>query len=232
MMDTLGRAILDTACTKTVAGKQWMNEYVKMLGEKERNLIEKTARASKSLYRFGDGDEQRGLHEVDIPVLMGSKIIKIAVGVVDANIRLLISKPLMSEVGMVIDTKEHTLEFDGQRHQLLTSSSGHYMIPVSEFTTPGCKVVLHMQLANCTVKEKKEKAVKLHRQFAHASKERLTKLLKNAGCEDKELRKQKKYVVMSVSFATCTVNPSQNPLLLCPKPVSSTRLCPWILKNL
>ena len=68
MMDTLGRAILDTACTKTVAGKQWMNEYVKMLGEKERNLIEKTARESKSLYRFGDGDEQRGLQEVDIPV--------------------------------------------------------------------------------------------------------------------------------------------------------------------
>ena len=77
-------------------------------------------------------------------MLIGSKRMKIAV--VDANIPLLISKPLMSEVGMVIDTKEHTLKFDGQRHQLLTSSSGHYMISVSEFTTPGCKVVLHMQL--------------------------------------------------------------------------------------
>jgi hypothetical protein len=104
MMDTLGMAILDTACTKTIAGKQWMHEYVKMLGEKERNLIEKTARESKSLYRFGDGDEQRGLQEVDIPVLIGSKRMKIAVDIVDANIPLLISKPLMSEVGMVVES--------------------------------------------------------------------------------------------------------------------------------
>ena len=232
MMDTLGRAILDTACTKTVAGKQWMNEYVKMLGEKERNLIEKTARASKSLYRFGDGDEQRGLQEVDIPVLIGSKRMKIAVDIVDANIPLLISKPLMSEVGMVIDTKEHTLEFDGQRHQLLTSSSGHYMIPVSEFTTPGCKVVLHMQLADCTVKEKKEKAVKLHRQFAHASKERLTKLLKNAGCEDKELRKQIEVCCDECEFCNMYRQPKPKPIVAMPKASKFNQVVSMDLKEL
>jgi len=32
--------------------------------------------------------------------------------------------------------------------------------------------------------EKKKKAVKLHRQFAHASKEKLIKLLKDGGCDD------------------------------------------------
>ena len=53
-----------------------------------------------------------------------------------------------------------------------------------------CNVVLHLEhLVECTLKQKKEKAIKLHRQFAHASKERLVKLLKSGGCDDSELFK-------------------------------------------
>ena len=41
-------------------------------------------------------------------------------------------------------------------------------------------------LSTYTKKVKKQKAEKLHRQFAHASKERLFRLLKDSGCKDKE----------------------------------------------
>ena len=41
-------------------------------------------------------------------------------------------------------------------------------------------------LVNLSKSEKEKKAVKLHRQFCHPSKEKLFNLLKNANCTDKE----------------------------------------------
>ena len=50
-----------------------------------------------------------------------------------------------------------------------------------------CKVIFHLEsLVNLSKSEKEKKAVKLHGQFFHPSKERLLNLLKNANCTDKE----------------------------------------------
>ena len=60
---SLGRGILDCACTKTVAGKAWVDEFVEMLQKKEREEVKKSSRKSPSLYRFGDGHENKSLEE-------------------------------------------------------------------------------------------------------------------------------------------------------------------------
>jgi hypothetical protein len=91
----------------------------------------------------------------------------------------------MSKLGMLIDTKKHTVAVDGKTHTMATNMAGHYVIPVHE--KADCNMVFHLEhLSEYSLKQKKEKALKLHRQFAHASKERLIKLLKAGGCEDTE----------------------------------------------
>ena len=54
LKESLARGILDSACTKTLAGKIWTDEYVSMLTNWEREEVLKSAKVSSSLYRFGD----------------------------------------------------------------------------------------------------------------------------------------------------------------------------------
>ena len=191
LVDTLGRGILDSGCTKTVAGSDWMDEYLLMLSDCERIEAEKTCKMSNSMYRFGDGQETKSIKEITIPVFICDKRIKVPVDVVNNNIPLLIGRPTMSSIGMLIDTSKHEVNVGGKTFKLSFNSAGHYIIPISEWTHESCQVVLHLeQLSNASKEEKKKKAKKLHRQFAHAPKERLIRLLKDGGCDDEEMLSQ------------------------------------------
>ena len=75
LKESLARGILDSACTKTVAGKIWTDEYVSMRTNWEREQVSKSAKVSSSLYRFGDGKEIRSKHEITVPMtICGKKI--------------------------------------------------------------------------------------------------------------------------------------------------------------
>ena len=187
LVETLARGILDSACTKTVAGKIWMDEFLSHLGAQERTMALNSKKSSSSLYRFGDGQETRSKHEITVPMKICGERIPITVDVVDNDIPLLISRPTMTQLGMVLDTANHTAIVDNKTVQLEFNRSGHYIIPVRNWTNDECKIVLHMEkLGTSTNAEKMNKAKKLHRQFAHASKERLIRLLKTGGCNDRD----------------------------------------------
>ena len=76
LKESLARDILDSTCTKTVAGKIWTNKYVSMLTNQEREEVLKSAKVSSSLYRFGDGKETRSKHELTVAVTICGKKIK------------------------------------------------------------------------------------------------------------------------------------------------------------
>lgn len=58
MAESIGYAVINTACTKSVAGDEWLEEYKVSLTEQARNQVSKSQRKSKSAYRFGDGVEK------------------------------------------------------------------------------------------------------------------------------------------------------------------------------
>ena len=187
MAESIGFGILDSACTKTVAGEQWMKEFLSVLPESEYSQAKESERKNKSVYRFGDGKETHSLRTIDLPVMIGSKKYIIEVDVVASDIPLLISKPSMSRLGMKIDFSNNQAEVCGEIMSLRCTTSGHYCIPLSYFVSESCNFVFNIEhLCGSTVDEKKKKALKLHRQFCHASSERLIRLLKNAGCSDKD----------------------------------------------
>ena len=106
MAECVGYGVLDTACTKTVAGRDWMTEYLASLSDTERTSAVSTERFSSSIYRFGDGVESTSLKRYDISMYIpGNKLIKLEVDVVENKIPLLISKKTMKQLGFVIDEK-------------------------------------------------------------------------------------------------------------------------------
>ena len=106
------------------------------------------------------------------------------------NISLLIGKSTTSKLGMKIDFTRHENEVNGQVIKLQCNSSGHYCFPLSSLASENVNVVFHIKnLLSLSNKEKKKKAIKLHCQLCHAAKDRLVRLLKDSGCEDKRFLK-------------------------------------------
>ena len=107
--------------------------------------------------------------------------------VVDNGIPLLISSPTMTEFGMILNTLNHYAIGNGRKFKLDFNKAGHYTILVCEWTDEESIVVFHLEkLAEASKSEKSKKALKLHRQFGHASEDKLLKLFKNSNIKDKE----------------------------------------------
>ena len=180
VLESLGMGLLDSACTRTVAGKAWFDAYCEALSESERALIETTK--VNTTFRFGDGKDVVSLLEVKFPVVIGVKKITIRANIVDSEIPLLLSKASMKKAKLILNFNDDSAQILGQKVKLYCTSSGHYCIPLSNtMLYDGCDMssfVLHAEgLASLTENEKYKKAVKLHKQFAHASKERLCRLV-------------------------------------------------------
>ena len=218
LVETLSKAVLDCGCTKTVAGQTWVNEYLSLLNKDQRDEVMKSERKSRTLYRFGDGKETKSLKKIKIPMFMCGNRVEVDVEVVDNNIPLLLGRPTMTLLGMNIDFGNHCVEIGGRKYDIEVSHTGHYVLPVSEFADKNTRFILHIQhLSTYDFKEKKRKAEKLHRQFAHASRERLLSLLKDAGCEDREFIKLVEEVCSKCEFCQRYRHPKPKPIVSLPK---------------
>ena len=180
--ESLGMAILDTGCSKTVCGEIWLSEYEETLSPKEKRSV--ASFPSKTSFIFGDGVEVVSERSVKIPVTIGSKSVSIQADVVKNELPLLLSRQSMKRGEVVIDTKKNTAEVLGEEIKLVSTSSGHICLPLTNKLLVGemaSRIVLHTtSLAKCTKAQKRRKAVKLHKQFSHASKEKLKKLLRQS----------------------------------------------------
>ena len=105
------------------------------------------------------------------------------VEIVENNIPLLISKADMKEMKMHVNFPNDTAVVGGKKINLGCSSMGHYYIPIAKekVSVNYCNVVLHASnLAKMSRNEKLKKAIKLHRQLSHATKEKLLQVVKHS----------------------------------------------------
>ena len=183
---TLGKGLLDSGCSKTVAGEVWLQGYLYTL-LKGTNVIEEK---SNALFRFGDGIECRGLKCVTLPVTIGDYKCSLRVDIVPNDIPLLISKDSMKRLRMKIDFSDDSVTLHKKIIKLTCTKSGRYCMPINLVNleeNPSSNIILHsLELVNRSTSEKITKAKKLHRQFSHALKEKFRKLLINSKCDDKE----------------------------------------------
>ena len=66
-------AIIGTACAKTVAGEEWLNNYFKNLGDTSINQVE--VNPTSRIFKFGDGHKVTAISSVKIPAQIGEKTV-------------------------------------------------------------------------------------------------------------------------------------------------------------
>ena len=77
---TLGMAVLDGACTKTVTGETWLNLFIDTLTEEDKKLV--IMRPSDINFRFGDGTEVNSTEIVKFPAVIGTEKVMIEANIV------------------------------------------------------------------------------------------------------------------------------------------------------
>ena len=183
VQESLGMAVLDSACTKTVMGEVWYEAYTEALSDYDKTLIKSSP--SNTKFRFGDGTEVMSNGCVKIPAVIGKRKGYIDADIVSNNIPLLLSVDSMEKAGGTLDFGSRTLNIFNQNVQLVKARTGHLCLPLTNFllgSNPRITYTLEVSaLSNCSTEEKARKAKKLHRQFSHASSDKLCELVRKSG---------------------------------------------------
>lgn len=192
--ETLNSAVLDCGASSTCGGRLWFNCFVDSLTQEERKLISRYPSDKK--FRFGDGNIVKSSEVARIPITLGSHKVLLDVDIVEKEIPLLLSKKSMKKCKAIIDTEEDIVEVFGEKIKLMNTSTGHYAVPITsqrnvlnniEHET-NMKIVL---VSTTPLYDKKNIALKIHRQFAHPPPERLIKLINQSDlADDAELKNQ------------------------------------------
>ena len=184
MTETVHAAVLDSACSKTVAGREWQEMFLASLSEKEKI---KRYPTKSTYFKFGSGERVVSNETMEIPCMIAGVPRTIKTKIVNSDIPLLLSKPDMKKMGFKINLENDTLETNGVTIDLDTTSSGHNYIPLKECEVKIEQVNLITDLKS--LKEKEKVITKLHRQFGHPSDKSLKDILINAEAFDKECGK-------------------------------------------
>lgn len=194
MTECFGSAIIDTACTRTVCGQSWLDKYTSVLGKKRADSLKETE--SHRPFKFGDGKVVYSVKSVKIPAKIGNTKCNIETEVVPANIPLLLSKTSLKRAGTILDMENDSAVMFNQPVKLDFTSSGHYCVDIVG-SEDACPTYCDQILANTeeevltitdkmSTSEKTKVLEKLHKQFGHASADKLQRLLSSSGSKDTE----------------------------------------------
>ena len=176
-------AILDTACTTSVASERWLKNFAKDV----------KLRREKSSARivFGNNLGSESLYKVFLPVRIEDFCCVLEIEIISGFLPLLLSVKSMHKMGIMIDLNTYTLDFPGvQNHiQLQKLTSGHIGVHL-ELNT--------VTLALATFPELDLKSIeKLHRQFGHCTAKKLCELLRNCGHKNDNINELAKEALSS-----------------------------------
>ena len=137
--------VADTACSRTVAGTQWLQTYADAIAEHgDRPTLHKENEA----YRFGTGRVHVSSFYVVVCFELGDKIVKVRTSIITGDIPLLLSKGVLGKLGMVFDVENMRADFNKvglRQYELMSTASGHPAIPIvparaSAGTTPALEI--------------------------------------------------------------------------------------------
>ena len=175
--ESVQMAVLDSACASTVAGRGWYDDYKESLSEEDRKKV--IVRPGEKVYKFGGKGLYKSVSEVEIPAHIGTEAVMIKADIVESDIPLLLSRPLLKEMKCHMDYENDQVDLLDQTLQMDLTSSGHYCISVGN--REQLQEVNLVELTKLDEGEATKQLVKLHRQFGHPSKIRFRHLLEDAG---------------------------------------------------
>ena len=178
-VDARNCAVLDSACSSTVCGKGWLDNYIESLDNSDRAKVLQSE--GQRVFKFGGGTCLKSKGEYSIPAVVAGKAVTIKTDVVESDIPLLLSRTAMKKAAIKMDLENDTATIMGKEVALNLTTSGHYCIPIDKTVEVPVETVCAVNFENLNTQEKHKTLLKLHRQFAHPPKKRLASLLKDAG---------------------------------------------------
>ena len=191
--ETFNFAILDSGCTRTVCGREWISVLEKSLSPTERRAMENSRCLSSRSFRFGDGSSEG---TVKVPASLVGTNVLIETDVVDQDIPMLLKREAMKTAATNIDFVKEEVYMLGRKQKLVITSTGHYCIPLSRNMVlddvSGSPSTVLFTNESCLENEADAKKIakKLHEQFAHPSSRRLIKLIKDGGVVNQSLNEK------------------------------------------
>jgi transposase InsO family protein len=205
MCEAFSTAVVDTACTRTVCGQQWLDNCMSILDEDQKSQVK--SKPSERVFRFGDGQQVTSVCQVTIPATIGNTKCNIETDVVDSKLPLLLSKNALKKAKTVLNMSDDTASMFDQPVPLYQTSTGHYCVnllasDIESNFAEDCDILFQEQLIpeekvlesevlhviEMEDKQQQEKELtKIHKQFGHATADKLQKLLVNAGINDSGL---------------------------------------------
>ena len=187
--ETWSSALLDCGASKAVCGKEWLAQCINNLSDEDQQEV--SFGHSNCIYRFGDGRKIESIDSAKISAVIGSHKFDIMTDVVDSDIPLLFSR-----ANMKLNFQDDTIIFN-ENIPLITTQSGNYAIPITKakqlINNLDRETNMSITLNLLDSKDNHTIVIKLHRQFAHPSKEKLLQLIKKAGeswCKNQNLMEE------------------------------------------
>ena len=177
-VDARNCAILDSACSSTVCGQNWMDSYINSLNEVDRKKIKQTT--GERTFKFGGGTRLKSRAEYCLPAVIVGKEVTIKTDVVGSDIPLLLSRTAMKRAGVKMDLENDSATIFGKDIALNRTTSGHYCIPIDRTENIAVEEVFSVKLEEMGRQDKVKTLLKLHRQFAHPRPRKLKSLLQDA----------------------------------------------------
>ena len=92
--------ILDSGCERECAGSRWTQEFIDNLSLEDQAKVEKVHDSQK--FRFGDGQVKSSQYSVKVPIYVGGVRYFMAWSVLDLDLPLLMSLPVMQRLNLTI----------------------------------------------------------------------------------------------------------------------------------
>ena len=124
-------AITDCACSKTVAGQRWIQNYI---AKAKRVGWEPQLIPCDDEFRFGASKLFKANYTATVAIQIGNKSFMVRAAVVSGDVPLLLSRHALGKLGMVYDIENHRADFKKlniENYKLCFTSSGHPSLPVS-----------------------------------------------------------------------------------------------------
>ena len=128
--ESLGSIVLDTGCSTTVCGEDWLAHYMDTLSDKEWASIKEEP--TRTTFKFGDGKNFHSVQRLVLPCKIAGIKATIRTDVVECNIPLLLSRDAMKRAKMQINFENDTVVLAGKTVNLICTSTGHYCLPLAQ----------------------------------------------------------------------------------------------------
>ena len=130
-------AITDCACSKTVVGQAWVQQYITLA---RRAGLAPCILPCHDEFRFGASDVFRANYAVSIAIAVQGKVFLVKAAVVNGDVPLLLSRTVLSRIGMIYNLAGHKADFSElgvSSYPLKVTATGHPAIPVAPHEMPG-----------------------------------------------------------------------------------------------